>query len=128
MAQRVREECARAGIEREDGVTDAILPARVLNSLTDPVLVADTEHTVVYMNSAAVEHYTGGRALVGTSLLDCHNERSRKMMIEVLAALQTGEEERLICDDEKRRIYMRAVHDETGEVIGYYERYEWKAA
>ena len=109
-------------------MTDATLPAQVLNSLTDPVLVADTEHTVVYMNSAAVDHYTGGEALMGTSLLDCHNEHSRKMMIEVLAALRSGEEERLISDDEKRRIYMRAVRDEAGELVGYYERYEWKDA
>ncbi len=109
-------------------MTDATLPAQVLDSLTDPVLVADTEHTVVYMNSAAVDHYTGGEALMGTSLLDCHNEHSQKMMIEVLAALRAGEEERLISDDEKRRIYMRAVRDEAGELVGYYERYEWKDA
>jgi nitrogen-specific signal transduction histidine kinase len=109
-------------------MTDATLPAQVLDSLTDPVLVADTEHTVVYMNSVAVDHYTGGEALMGTSLLDCHNEHSRKMMIEVLAALRAGEEERLISDDEKRRIYMRAVRDEAGELVGYYERYEWKDA
>ena len=109
-------------------MTDATLLAHVLDSFTDPVLVADAEHTVVYMNSAAVDHYTGGEALMGTSLLDCHNERSQEMMIEILAALQSGEEERLISDDEKRRIYMRAVRDEAGEFVGYYERYEWKAA
>ena len=109
-------------------MTDAALMSHVLNSLVDPVLVADTEHTVIYMNSAAVDHYTGGETLMGTSLLDCHNEDSRGMMIEVLAALQVGEEERLISDNEKRRIYMRAVRDEGGEVVGYYERYEQKVA
>ncbi len=105
-------------------MTDTALPVQILDSLVDPVLVADTEHVVVYMNSAAVEHYTGGETLMGTSLLDCHNERSQKMMIEVLAALRDGEEERLISDDEKRRIYMRAVRDESGKLVGYYERYE----
>ena len=107
-------------------MNDTALPAQILNSLVDPVLVADTEHTVVYMNSAAVDHYTGGDSLMGTSLLDCHNEDSQKMIIEVLAALQAGEEERPISDSEKRRIYMRAVRDEAGEVVGYYERYEPK--
>ena len=109
-------------------MTDAALPVQILDSLVDPVLVADTEHTIIYMNSAAVDHYTGGEALMGTSLLDCHNEHSQKVMIEVLAALQAGEEERLISDDDKRRIYMRAVRDGGGEVVGYYERYEPKAA
>jgi len=108
-------------------VTDVTLPAQVLNSLADPVLVADPGHTVIYMNNAAVGHYTGGEALMGTSLLDCHNEHSQKVMIEVLAGLRSGEKERLISDDEKRRIYMRAVRDEAGEVVGYYERHEWKA-
>ena len=107
-------------------MNDTALPAQILNSLVDPVLVADTEHTVVYMNSAAVDHYTGGDSLMGTSLLDCHNEDSQKMMIEVLAALRAGEEERLISDNEKGRIYMRAVRDEAGEIVGYYERYEPK--
>ncbi len=52
-------------------MTDAALMSHVLNSLVDPVLVADTEHTI---------------------------------------------------------IYMRAVRDEGGEVVGYCERYEPKAA
>ncbi len=109
-------------------MTDATLLAQVLDSFTDPVLVADTGHTVVYMNSAAAAHYSEGEALMGTSLLDCHNEHSQNVMIAVLAALQAGEEERLISDDDKRCIYMRAVRDGRGEVVGYYERYELKAA
>ena len=103
---------------------DAALPAQILDGLVDPVLVADTEHLVVYMNSAAVAHYAGGETLIGTSLLDCHNENSREVMVEVLAALQAGEEERLILDSEEKRIYMRAVRDASGELVGYYERYE----
>ncbi|MCK4410527.1 MAG: PAS domain-containing protein [Candidatus Eisenbacteria sp.] len=109
-------------------MTDATLLAQVLDSFTDPLLVADTEHTVVYVNNAAADHYTGGDSLMGTSLLDCHNEHPQEVMIEVLATLQSGEEERLISDDEKRRIYTRAVRDEAGDVVRYYERYEWKAA
>jgi nitrogen-specific signal transduction histidine kinase len=109
-------------------VTHAALQAHILDSLVDRVLVADTGHTIIYMNSAAVSHYTGGESLMGTSLLDCHNEHSQKVMIEVLAALQAGEEERIILTGEEKRIYMRAVRDESCELIGYYERYERGAA
>ena len=105
-------------------MNDAALHARILESLVDPVIVGDTEHKVVYMNSAAANHYTGGRALMGTSLLDCHNENSQKVMIEILQAMRDGEDERLILDSEEKRIYMRAVRDESGELVGYYERYE----
>lgn len=100
------------------------LLAAVLDSLRDPVLVADTEHITRYMNKAAIAHYSEGTALIGRSLLDCHNERSQATMLEVLAALQAGETERLITDNAKHRIYMRAVRDPRGALIGYYERYE----
>jgi PAS domain-containing protein len=104
---------------------DATLMAAILDSLMDPVLFADTEHVTRYMNKAAIAHYEEGESLIGRSLLECHNERSQQMMIEILAAMQTeGLEERLITDNEEERIFMRAVRDPDGEVLGYYERYE----
>ena len=51
-------------------MSDTALLKQILDSLTEPVLVGDTDHKVVYMNRAAVDHYTGGTALMGTSLLD----------------------------------------------------------
>lgn len=44
--------------------------------------------------------------------------------MEILAAMQAGEDERLITDDEEHRIYMRAVRDAEGCLLGYYERHE----
>ena len=41
-----------------------------------------------------------------------------------LHACREGLEEELITDDERRRIYMRAVRDGDGKLLGYYERYE----
>jgi hypothetical protein len=102
----------------------ADLMAAFLNSLKDPFLFADTRHKIVYMNRAAIRHYDGGDKLIGTSILDCHNEQSQKMIIEILAAMMAGEDERLITDNEKHRIYMRAVRDAEGNLLGYYERYE----
>lgn len=95
-----------------------------LDSLKNPFLFADTNHIIVYMNKAAAAHYKEGRKLMGTNVLDCHNEISRKMMLEIFAAMKQGEEERLITDDEKHRIFMRAVRDDRGRLLGYYERYE----
>ena len=96
----------------------------LLNSIKDPILVADTNHIVQYMNNAAVQHYEEGDSLMGSNLLFCHNEESQKMMIEILAKMQNGLEEELITDNEKYRIFMRAVRDESGKLIGYFERYE----
>ena len=106
-----------------DEMVDTALAVALLDSLTDPVLFADCDHVTRYMNAAAVEHYSDGRALIGRSLLDCHDERSVRLIHEVFAALVAGETERLITDTEKWRIWMRAVRDRDGRLLGYYERY-----
>lgn len=103
---------------------DATLMAAILDSLKDPLLFTDTEHVIRYMNKAAIAYYSEGESLLGRSLLDCHNEQSQQQIIEILAAMQAGEEERLITDNEKHRIYMRVVRGADGRVLGYYERYE----
>ena len=103
---------------------DASFMAAILDSLKEPVLVADTEHVTRYMNKAAIAHYEEGTSLIGRSLLDCHNEQSQQMMKEILAEMHGGLEERLITDNEEHRIFMRVVRDAEGTVLGYYERYE----
>ena len=103
---------------------DAAFMAAILDSLKEPVLGADTEHMTFYMNKAAIDFYEGGESLVGRSLLECHNEESQKMMIEILAAMHEGEDERIITNNEEHKIYMRVVRGANGQVLGYYERYE----
>ena len=105
-------------------MTDASLMAALLDSMKDPVLLADTDHVIRYMNKPAIDHYEAGAALLGRSLLDCHNDDSRRQIVEILAAMRAGEEERLITDNQKHRIHMRAVRDPSGKLLGYYERYE----
>lgn len=102
----------------------AELLAAFVDSLKHPFLFADTGHVIRYLNRAAIAHYQRGADLLGTSLLDCHDEDSCATIREVLQALREGEEEQLITDDERHRIYMRAVRDAGGELLGYYERYE----
>jgi DUF438 domain-containing protein len=111
-------------IENGGLMTDATILAAILDSLKEPILVADTEHRTFYMNKAAIEFYTGGESLIGRSLLECHNEESQRVMIEILAAMHQGEDERIITNNEEEKIYMRAVRDAEGQVLGYYERYE----
>ncbi len=103
---------------------EATLMAAILDSLKHPLLFADTDHVIRHMNKAAIQHYEEGESLLGRSLLDCHDERSQGIIAEVLVALQAGEEERLLTENEERRIYMRVVRDADGRVLGYYARYE----
>lgn len=101
------------------------LMSDILNSLKDPFVFADTDHIIQYMNKVALTYFERGADLLGTNVLDCHNEESCKMMLEIFAEMQNeGLEEKLITDNEKYRIYMRAVRSKAGELRGYYERYE----
>ena len=111
---------AESGKKQADGD----LTAALLDSLKSPVLFADTDHVVRYLNRAAAEYYDRGAELLGTNLLECHNSQSQALMEEILAAMHEGQEERLITDNSKHRIYMRAVRDREGRLWGYYERYE----
>ena len=96
----------------------------LLNSIKDPILFADTNHIVQYINKVAIAHYSEGEKLLKTNLLKCHNEESQKMMVDILEQMRNGLEEKLITDNEKYRIFMRSVRNNNGELLGYFERYE----
>jgi len=106
---------------------DLKLYSAALESLRDPFVLVDTNHVIRFVNEAGALNYAkwGGRDLIGKSLMDCHNEASRAQILEIVSAMVEGEEERLISSSDKRRIYMRAVRDEDGTLLGYYERYEY---
>ena len=57
-----------------------------VTKLPGAVTVTDREHRIVYMNDAAAATWEakGGRALLGTDLMACHNLRSRAMIDELL--------------------------------------------
>jgi len=96
----------------------------LLDSFKNPVLFADTGHVVRYANRAAQQFYPDGDQLIGRSLFDCHNQQSQQQMVDILQQMEAGLDEVLITDNEKRRIYMRAVRSRSGELRGYYERFE----
>ena len=96
----------------------------IVEALGEPLMFVDTEHMIRYMNAAALAHYRQGAALLGTSLLDCHNEKSQALLREIYARLEAGETEVLYGEKPEVRLYMRAVRDPQGQMIGYIERRE----
>lgn len=109
-------------------MTDLKLLTAILDSLTESVTFADNDHIVRYMNVRAIEQFAkrGGEKLVGTSLLDCHNEESKATIRAIHREMMTeGLEERMTSDTPERRLYMRAVRDAEGKLLGYFERYEF---
>ncbi len=105
---------------------DTELFRHLLDSLKDPFVFCDTEHVIRYWNAEAARHYEGRTGGPGDSILDCHNETSCAQIIDIAErfAAEPELDEVLITDSEKHRIWMRAVRDDDGALLGYYERYE----
>lgn len=98
----------------------------ILESIKDPVAFVDANHIIQYLNKAAVERYAkfGGASLIGASLFGCHNENSKRIILEIFESFQNGEQEKFYGVVRGQRAFMRAVRDENQQVIGYFERYE----
>lgn len=96
------------------------------------VVICDLEHTIIYMNPAAIERYEkrGGENLLGKSLLGCHNEKSREIIEKVIAWFQEDTGHNMIYtyhnEKENKDVYMVALRDEDGTLIGYYEKHEYR--
>lgn len=96
------------------------------------VVICDLDHKIIYMNPAAVKRYAkrGGAALVGKSLLDCHNENSNGMIKKVVAWFLQSTDNNMIYayhnEKENKDVYMVALRDDRGTVIGYYEKHEYR--
>lgn len=96
------------------------------------VVICDLEHIIRYMNPAAVVNYAkyGGAKLIGSNLMDCHNANSREIVKKVVAWFEASEKNNMIYtsrEEEKNRdTYMVALRDDSGKLIGYYEKHEWR--
>ena len=96
------------------------------------VVICDLQHTIVYMNPAAIQRYEkwGGEALVGKSLLGCHNEKSCEMIEKVIDWFGKSKDNNLVYTffnvKENKDVYMVALRDDAGDLIGYYEKHEYR--
>ena len=96
------------------------------------VVICDINHKIIYMNPVACERYSkrGGVALVGKSLLDCHNSKSNEMIVKVIEWFKSSKSNNRIYtyhnEKENKDVYMIALRDEQGELIGYYEKHEYR--
>ncbi|MBU0927035.1 MAG: PAS domain-containing protein [Spirochaetes bacterium] len=90
--------------------------------LPGAVTVSDRDRRIVYMNDAAAATWAakGGRALIGSSLEACHNERSRGIIDGLLSSggvnVYTIEKAGV-----KKLIHQSAWRDESGAVAGLVE-------
>ncbi len=96
------------------------------------VVICNLEHEIIYMNPAAVERYAkrGGAALVSRSLLDCHSAESNEKIRQVTAWFAESHTHNIMHtfynERENKDVYMVALRDADGTLIGYYEKHEYR--
>lgn len=95
------------------------------------VVLCDLEHTIIYMNPAAIQNYAkhGGEKLIGRSLLDCHNAESGKRIQQVIDWFAADVSHNLVYtfhnEKQNKDVYMVALRD-GDKLIGYYEKHEFR--
>lgn len=94
-----------------------------------PVVICNTESVIVYMNPSAIKRYH--RDLTGSNLKNCHNAKSNEMIDKVLSWFIKDKDNNVIFtyhnDKENKDVYMVALRDDNGRLIGYYEKQEFKS-
>lgn len=104
----------------------------VLDEDKSPVVICDINHKIIYMNPAACNRYSqkGGASLLGSSLLDCHNSKSNEMIHKVIEWFKLSKSNNRIYshynEKENKDVYMIALRNEQGDLIGYYEKHEYR--
>lgn len=102
----------------------------VMDEDRSPVVICDLKHVIVYMNPTACQRYKAD--LTGKSLLDCHNEESCRRIELVLEMFRESRDNNRVYtfrnDKENKDVYMIALRDDKGELIGYYEKHEYRNA
>lgn len=105
-----------------------MIPAEFLainpDAYTESIVYVDTDHVIRYMNEAGKRHYAKWGDITGKSLFYCHNEASRKVILEYFHRLTAGEDEILYFEKPERRVYIRSVRNSGGTLLGYYEIHE----
>ncbi|MCF0220849.1 MAG: PAS domain S-box protein [Fibrobacter sp.] len=97
------------------------------------IVVCNLEHEIIYMNPKAIEAQSkrGGASLVGRSLLLCHNpdsqEKIRKVVDWFAAHKSHNRVHSFFNEKQNKDGYMIALRDELGNLIGYYEKHEFRS-
>lgn len=100
----------------------------LLDTVLSPIVFVDNDHIIRFLNKPAKDRYyrkQGYSDLIGKSLFDCHNKASEKLTKHIHDRLMAGEDEVFLkLSDDNYRITVVAVRDHSGNLIGYYERFE----
>ena len=107
---------------------DLTIMKGILDSYPYPIVFVDNEYVIRFMNRHARYHYHQERGygeLIGKSLFVCHGKESAQVIRAGYERIKkTGNEIFIGVSGRNLRIYMQGVRNESGELIGFFERFE----
>lgn len=93
-----------------------------------PIVVCDMRSTVVYMNPSAIKRYKTD--LTGRNLKSCHPAEANEKIDKVLKWFGKKTDNNIVYtyrnNEENKDVYMVALRDSEGNLIGYYEKHEYR--
>ena len=100
----------------------------ILDQDRAPIVVCDMQSTVIYMNPSAIARYRVD--LTGKNLKKCHPAYANEKIDRVLDWFAQSRENNIVYtfrnDEENKDVYMVALRDSAGALIGYYEKHEYR--
>ena len=107
-------------------MTNEKLFKSILEQDRAPIVVCDMQSVVVYMNPAAITRYKTD--LTGKSIKLCHSSFANEKIDMVLEWFAKSSLNNVVYTyhnpKENKDVYMVALRDEQGSLIGYYEKHE----
>ncbi len=105
---------------------------KLIKSIIDqdkaPIVICDFDSVIVYMNPSSIEKYHSD--LTGKSLKMCHTPDSNEKIEKVLSWFKMSSENNVVYtyrnEKENKDVYMVALRDDNGTLIGYYEKHEYR--
>lgn len=100
----------------------------ILEQDSAPVVVCGTDSVVLYMNPAAIKRYH--KDITGESVKKCHPPEANEKIDRVLEWFAKSSDNNIVYtyrnDKENKDVYMVALRDSDGVLIGYYEKHEYR--
>lgn len=97
----------------------------ILDSFESPIVFADNDHIIRYLNKAAKVRYyekRGHADLIGKSLFECHKPESNEYIKRIHERLLAGEPSIFLkVNEDHERITVVGVRNAAGQLLGYYE-------
>ncbi len=109
-------------------MTEEQIKSYILDSIPYPIVFADADHIIRYLNSTAKHHYytmRGYRDLVGKPLFNCHGELPAEKIKAAVEKLKRHANQMFLhITADNYRLYINPVRNEDGELVGHFGRYE----